>query len=115
MGERIQRVFLALAVIVLGLMAVASGQRYENSSSQEGPRGKQKQEDSVALGKKLFLERCSSCHNEDGRKPLRTGPPLSDRNLTLEQIQKAVNGRFREKTAEEKRAVSLFIQSLLKH
>ena len=31
----------------------------------------------LAEGKEIFLERCASCHNERGDKPLKTGLPLN--------------------------------------
>lgn len=66
----------------------------------------------LAIGKTLFLERCASCHNERGEKPLPDGPPLNERALARETIQKAVNGRFRNKSDEEKLGVVLYIESL---
>lgn len=33
-------------------------------------------------GKELFLARCARCHGENGDKPLRTGVPLSARELS---------------------------------
>ncbi len=69
----------------------------------------------MALGKKLFLERCASCHNEGGDKPLASGPPLNARKLTAEVIARNVNGRFRSATEEDRRGVTLYIQSFLKN
>ncbi len=68
----------------------------------------------LAVGKKLFMERCAKCHDERGDKPLASGPPLNERNLPEEQIARAVSGRFRDKPEEEKRAVVLYIKSFMK-
>jgi mono/diheme cytochrome c family protein len=74
----------------------------------------QEQQEQLALGKKLFVERCSKCHGEDGEKPFGGGPPFNERTLATDEIASAVNGRFKEKTDEEKRAVILYIQSITK-
>ena len=65
-------------------------------------------------GKKIFVQRCSSCHAERGDKPLSTGLPLSDRTLTDDQLSRAVAGRLKVSPAEEKRAVELYIRSFQK-
>jgi mono/diheme cytochrome c family protein len=67
-----------------------------------------------ATGKELFLARCARCHDERGDKPLKTGPPLNERGLSIGEIARAVNGRLRDKTEEERRAVTLYISSLMK-
>ena len=67
-----------------------------------------------AKGKELFLARCFRCHGENGDKPLRTGVPLSERRLSTDEIASAVKGRLRDRTDEERRAVTLFISSLMK-
>jgi mono/diheme cytochrome c family protein len=68
----------------------------------------------LAAGKELFLARCARCHDECGDKPLKTGPPLNERGLSSEQIARAVSGRLRDKPEEERRAVTLYISSLMK-
>ena len=68
----------------------------------------------LAKGKELFLARCVRCHNERGDKPLKTGSPLNERRLPSDEIGRAVNGRLRDKTEEERRAVTLYIASLMK-
>ncbi len=65
-------------------------------------------------GKELFLSRCGRCHGENGDKPLKTGVPLSGRGLSSDAIAQAVNGRLRDGTDEERRAVTLYISSLMK-
>ena len=68
----------------------------------------------LATGKELFLARCARCHDERGDKPLKTGSPLNERRLHPDEIARAVNGRLRDKTEEERRAVTLYISSLMK-
>ena len=67
----------------------------------------------LAAGKEIFLERCASCHNEGGDKPLTTGPPLNERGLSSDVIAQAVKGRLRDRTEDERRAVTLYISSLM--
>jgi cytochrome c553 len=68
----------------------------------------------LATGKELFMARYARCHNEHGDKPLKTGPPLNERGLSTDEIARAVNGRLRDKTREERRAVTLYSSSLMK-
>ena len=68
----------------------------------------------LAKGKELFLARCSRCHGENGDKPLKTGVPLNARGLSIDVIARAVKGRLRDGTEEERRAVTLFISGLMK-
>ncbi|MCI0402717.1 MAG: cytochrome c [Acidobacteria bacterium] len=60
------------------------------------------------------MERCGKCHDERGDKPLASGPPLNERELKREEIARAVRGRFKDKTDEERAAVVAYIESLLK-
>ena len=69
----------------------------------------------LAEGKEIFVERCARCHNEHGDKPLKTGAPLNERGLSLEVITQAVNGRLRDRSEEERRAVTLYISSLMQN
>jgi len=78
------------------------------------PTSAEKQEEELSLGKKLFMERCGRCHDERGDKPLPEGPPLNERQLTRDEIARAVRGRFRDKTDEERAAVVAYIESFLK-
>ena len=68
----------------------------------------------LAKGKEIFLERCARCHNERGDKPLKTGPPLNERGLSTDVIARAVSGRLRDRTEDERHAVTLYISSLMK-
>jgi len=78
------------------------------------PPSEQERARLLATGKELFLARCARCHNERGDKPLKTGPPLNERGLSTDEIARAVSGRLRDKTGEERRAVTLYISSLMK-
>ena len=68
----------------------------------------------LAKGKEFFLARCSRCHGENGDKPLKTGVPLRERELSSDVIARAVKGRLRDGTEEERQAVTLYISSLMK-
>jgi mono/diheme cytochrome c family protein len=68
----------------------------------------------AASGKELFIARCARCHNDTGDKPLKTGQPLNERGLSTDQIARAVSGRLRDKTEDERGAVTLYISSLMK-
>ena len=68
----------------------------------------------LAKGKEIFLERCARCHNERGDKPLKTGVPLNERGLSADVIARAVSGRLRDRAEDERRAVTLYISSLMK-
>lgn len=72
----------------------------------------QEQKEQLALGKKLFVERCSRCHGDNGEKPFAGGPSFNQRAIPAEEITRAVNGRFRDKTEKEKQAVIRYIQSI---
>ena len=68
----------------------------------------------LAIGKKLFMEKCGKCHDERGDKPLASGPPLNERKLTKEEIARAVSGRLRDRTDDERTAVVAYIIDFLK-
>jgi mono/diheme cytochrome c family protein len=68
----------------------------------------------LSAGKNLFLTRCARCRDERGNKTLKTGPPLNERGLSTDEIARAVNGRLQDKTEEQRRAVALYISSLMK-
>ena len=68
----------------------------------------------LAAGKILFVDRCAKCHAGRGDKPLKSGLPLNQRELTEEEIARAVSGRLKNAPDEDKRAVVLYISSLIK-
>jgi mono/diheme cytochrome c family protein len=84
------------------------------SPASDQPLSEQERARQLAIGKDLFMARCARCHDERGDKPLKTGLPLNQRGLSSEQIARAVSGRLRDKTDEERRAVTLYISSLMK-
>jgi mono/diheme cytochrome c family protein len=65
-------------------------------------------------GEALFLEKCASCHDARGEKPLEGGPPLSARKLSAEVIDRNVKSRLPGAPPEDHRAVSRYIASLLR-
>lgn len=79
----------------------------QSLSEEERPR-------LLAKGKEIFLERCARCHNLRGDKPLKTGAPLNERGLSADVIAQAVSGRLRDRTEDERRAVTLYISNLMK-
>ena len=98
----------SLGGIAIRVRSASQGQASDQPLSEED-RARM-----LASGKELFMARCARCHDEHGDKPLKTGPPLNQRGLSSEQIARAVNGRLRDKTEEERRAVTLYISSLMK-
>lgn len=118
MGVSPRRVWLVLAALLVGglfLRPMAVSLPSSSAASQASSSGDNaEQERLMALGKKLFLARCASCHNERGDKPLSSSPPLNERKLTDELIAKNVSGRFKSATDEDRRGVALYIQSFLK-
>ena len=107
---------LLLAIAVLGCASIAAehGRNAHQSSAEEQPLRAEERAKLLATGKELFVERCARCHNERGDKPLKTGLPLNERGLSAEVIARAVSGRLRDRTDEERRAVTLYISSLMK-
>jgi mono/diheme cytochrome c family protein len=85
-----------------------------HAQSAEQPTSTVESDRLLAAGKEIFLERCASCHNERGDKPLKTGAPLNERGLSAEVIAQAVNGRLRDRAEDERRAVTLYISNLMK-
>ena len=69
---------------------------------------------SLALGKKVFVERCANCHNADGSAELPDGLPLNKRPLSEEKLRKNVSGRLKDRSEEERRGVFDYIQSFRK-
>ncbi len=106
---------LVLSVTLLGFAGgIAIRARGAGQASADQPLSDQQRARLLATGKELFMARCARCHDERGDKPLKTGPPLNQRGLSSEQIARAVSGRLRDNTEEERRAVTLYISSLMK-
>jgi len=94
----------------IAIRALGFGQ----APAADQPLSEQERARLLASGKELFTARCARCHDERGDKPLKTGPPLNERGLSTDEIARAVNGRLRDKTEEERRAVTLYILRLMK-
>ena len=107
---------LLLATAVLGCagITVVHARNARQSSTQVQPLRAEERAKLLATGKELFVERCARCHNERGDKPLKTGLPLNERGLSTEAIARAVSGRLRDRTEDERRVVTLYISSLMK-
>jgi mono/diheme cytochrome c family protein len=109
---------LLLATVVLGLVGgilpAIHSRSARQSSAHDQPLSEEERGRLLTKGKELFIERCARCHNERGDKPLKTGPPLNERGLSTEVIAGAVSGRLRDRTGDERRAVTLYISSLMK-
>ena len=106
-----------LFVVLLGFadgIAAVRARSTDQSPAHDQPAAEEERARLLAKGKVLFVERCARCHNEGGEKPLKTGPPLDERGLSAEVIARAVSGRLRDKTEDERRAVTLYISSLMK-
>jgi mono/diheme cytochrome c family protein len=103
----------ALLGVAGGVAVTAQGAR---QAAAAGPSATSEEHTpALAKGKEIFAAAgCVNCHNPSGDKPLKTGLPLSERGLSTEDIARAVNGRLKNKTEEERRAVTLYIASLMK-
>jgi mono/diheme cytochrome c family protein len=109
---------MAVLLFATALAGLAGGLARHVRGAAQAPAADQRLsgEERVRLfakGKELFLARCAKCHDERGDKPLRTGLPLSERGLANDQIAQAVKGRLRDRTEEERRAVTLYISTLM--
>jgi mono/diheme cytochrome c family protein len=106
-------VFIAIAVLGLagGIGAHARSAKQEPAPA---PISDEERGRLLAKGKEIFVEKCAKCHNEGGDKPLTSGPPLNERGLASGAIARAVGGRLKDRTDEDRRAVTLYISSLMK-
>lgn len=120
----ITRILLLLATLSLGfaaglvIQARTSRQAPPQALSQApdqpaAPLSPEERTRLLAEGKDIFMARCASCHDEHGDKPLKSGPPLNERALPADKIARMVDGRLRQKSDEERRAVTLYISSLM--
>src|SRR5215470_17956994 len=117
----IKRILLLFAVLSLGFAAglaiearTARQAPTQASDQPSAPLSPEERTRLLAEGKDIFISRCASCHDEHGDKPLKTGLPLNERALSDDKIARMVDGRLRQKTEEERRAVTLYISSLMK-
>jgi len=109
-----KRLILILVTAVVGtalaLRAVGAPRKANRFSRQENTQ----QEELLAKGKAIFVDKCAKCHNENGDNELSSGKPLNQRGLSVEAIAKTVNGRLSKGTEEERRALTLYIASFMK-
>ena len=105
---------LSFGFILLACLLFAYAQSQSQVAQVQPPSGSEEREKLLSTGRKLFVERCARCHDERGDKPLKSGPPLSERKLSDEEIARVVSGRFRDASDEQKRAVTLYISGFVK-
>ncbi len=104
---------IALAVFAGGIAIHAQGT--SQAPATDPSQTQEERTRTLAQGKELFAAAgCVNCHNAGGDKPLKTGLPLNQRGLSTDEIASAVNGRLKNKTEDERRAVTLYIASLMK-
>jgi len=101
--------FLPFLLFLSVALALAASYAQEKAAASNDDKAAQ-----LVVGKTLFVEKCGKCHDERGDKPLASGPPLNERKLTKEEIVRAVSGRLRDKTDEERAAVVAYIIDFLK-
>jgi mono/diheme cytochrome c family protein len=109
---------IAVLLFATSLAGLAGGLARHVRSAAQAPAAEQRLSGGerarlLAKGKELFVAWCAKCHDECGDKPLSTGLPLSERGLANDQIAQAVKGRLRDRTEEERRAVTLYISTLM--
>lgn len=110
-----KRIMFGAVLLLLPLAVVVPGSRDTRLDLQTKPVATdEEREKLLATGKKIFVERCAKCHNERGDKPLRTGLPLNQRELSDEEIARAVSGRLKDAPDEDKRGVALYVSSFMK-
>jgi len=113
-NTRLGLVVLAVAGLGWAWLVGAAGSRGQQAAGQGQAGAGAEREQILTKGKGIFVEKCAKCHNERGDKELSSGKPLSERGLGTDAIAKAVNGRLSKGTEEERRAVTLYIASLMK-
>ncbi len=107
------RKLLLVGLVLLCAFSFAWNGRSLPARAAGPPAPDVEREHLLAIGRDLFVERCSSCHNDRGDKPLSGGLPLNQRKLSRETIERNINGRFKKATDERRRAVVLYIESFL--
>lgn len=107
---------LLFATVLLGFAAGIGihARNADQTPAADQPLAEQERARLLVKGKEIFVERCARCHNQRGDKPLQTGAPLNERGLSTDVIARAVSGRLRDRTEDERRAVTLYISSLMK-
>jgi|SRR5215467_14502972 len=64
-------------------------------------------------GRAVFSTQCGKCHNEDGMKKLPDGSTLLGRLSSRKDPQSLLGTRLKSMTAEDRSAVSLYVEGLL--
>src|SRR5215831_11692648 len=113
-GRALPPIFASALLFFTGGIAIQAPDSDQTPGVGQSPPAEEADQILVE-GKEIFLERCASCHNEGGDKPLKTGVPLNERGLSTEAIAQAVSGRLRDRTESERRAVTLYISSLMQN
>jgi mono/diheme cytochrome c family protein len=108
----------ATALVGLGGLILDAGAQSGGAPAAAAPAngkaGENKSSATLALGKKIFVQRCAKCHGEDGTEPVGGGLALSERKLSDEQLAKSVRGRLKSATEAEQKAVFNYIRSFQK-
>ncbi len=104
---------LLTSLFVSGGLALTCAQSQNQTAQVKMPTSEER-ERLLAMGNKVFVERCAKCHNERGDKPLPSGLPLNERKLSDDEIARTVAGRLKGSPDEQKRAVALYISSFIK-
>lgn len=64
-------------------------------------------------GRRVFTSQCGKCHDENGRKKLSDGSTLLERLSASRDSHALLGTRLKKMTAEDSRAVSLYVDGLL--
>jgi mono/diheme cytochrome c family protein len=107
-----KRLTLLAALTISGSLLFARSQSDKQSAAIKSPPSAQ--QDTLSAGKRLFVARCASCHDDAGDKPLPPGLPLNQRKLSEEVVARSVAGRLKSSPDADKRAVTSYILSFLK-
>jgi len=111
-GRNTLLLFATALLVFAGTIAIRAQGTGQAPTTDPSPT---QEERTLAKGKELFAAAgCVNCHNASGDKPLKTGLPLNERGLSTDDIARAVNGRLKNKTEDERRAVTMYIASLMK-
>ena len=82
-----ERIMCGAVLLLLPLVVVVHGRWDAPLGLQTKPAATDQDRNKLlATGQKIFVERCAKCHDERGDKPLKTGLPLSQRELSDEEI-----------------------------
>ena len=97
---------LMLTIIFAAVLSLALGQ--SRSPTAPSASGAQREH-----GRAVFLSKCGQCHNEDGMKKLSDGTTLLGRLSSRKDPQALLSTRLKSMTAEDRSAVSLYVEGLL--